>query len=682
MSYPFHSVPRASSSKITCSELGFWGLDLSGDAFKIPINRAIDTENLIWDGAALKRRRGYRKISDCGEKINGLFFLDNRCVIHAGTKLYSREKNGELKLLFSEMNNAPSMGVVRKQSLEHRWCTLSISAGWRRERKTGRFLFINDGKNYLFFDGEELHSVADTNWGEHMRETLADGQAYSTYAAVPISVTGKTPEGNGGDSDPRGENCLSQFRCESFYVDDKKDYTEFILDTYHKRCNEGFPVEMQLRDSNGIWRSYSCISKDIILNYDDVRSKLQIDTPIRGGMDFSYDTGDGSIVNLGYGISKIANDGLDNLRITYAVLKDPPAALTGATVQGLYGTDASDNVLFLGGSTVSPGTDAFSARDDFFCFYATSVERLGNVDVAITGYCRLSDGRLAVLKNDSNESNVYFRSHTVAKVGITQSGDSYQVDAFPSKAGAAVEGCVSPHSVGIAGNEPIFLSPSGLYAVRSVSNELTNLDETVRRSRPIDSFLSAQIATNARSILWNGQYMILFGNNAMITDGRRDKNGMLRFLRWRFAHVMTALGKNGTDLYMGDSNGCVYTFGGSDTDAGEEMPAYWRCCLPEDASGRRQIARQIAAAVSSSADNRLSAVVFQELVPLKEVDFPLRRWDAPDGSMSVFNAFRWIELPIDAGTADRYEIRINFHSSRELWLWGLRFVYEKGRFVR
>ncbi len=687
MSYPLHSLNRASAGRTVCSEIGFSGLDVAGGACKKPISCAFDTENLIWEGSALKRRPGYRLKENYEQKINGIYFVGTQQIIHAGTKLYLQTGTSAPTLLFDQMNDAPSFGVVRKQEVEHRWCNSSKMYGWSRERKSGDFLFINDGKNYVFFDGEQAHSVADTHWGESLRNDLNDGMVYSTYAKVPISITGKLPNGDHGDVDPRGDNRLSQFRCESFYVDDQQDYTEFILDRYYKDCNEGIPTEIQIRDSNGIWRNYCCISKDFYLNYDDVRTKLQIDTPIKGGMPFSFDIRTGKIMNLGYGSSYIANDGMDNLRITYAVYKDAPTALTGATVQGTYGTDGADNILFLGGSKESPGTDAFSAREDFFCYYATSVERLGNEHSPITGYTRLSDGRIAVLKNDPNDSNVYFRTHKTVSVGTTQSGEAYQVDAFPSKTGAAVEGCISPHSVGIAENEPIFLAESGLYSVRSVSNELINLDETVRRSLPIDPLLCKQNGANARSIRWRQYYLLVFGTLALITDGQRDSHGMLRFLKWRFAHEITALGKNGNTLYLGDAAGNTFEFGGADQDADLVMEGFWQTNLPEDSRGCRQILKQLSVAVSPDYEGGISAVLYREQTPLPQVSLALNRvdfadWDFADCTFDGTDSMRWVQLPIASSAADRYAVRIDLRSGQDLLLWGMRMVYEKGGTVR
>ena len=305
----------------------------------------------------------------------------------------------------------------------------------------------------------------------------------------------------------------------------------------------------------------------------------------------------------------------------------------------------------------------------------------------ISGYTRLSDGRLAVLKNDPNESNVYFRSHKTLSVGMSQSGEPYLVDAFPSKAGAAVEGCITPHSVGMAGNELIFLAESGLYSVRSVSNELTNLDETVRRSIPVDPWIIRQKAADARSIRWRGCYLLSFGDCALITDGRRDGNGMLRFLKWRFAHKISALGKNDNTLYLGDASGKVFEFGAAEQDDTLQSPAFWQTNLPEDSQGHRQILRQLSVAVSPDYAGKLSAVLYREQTPQPQVELAMNRldfadWDFGKVSFDGTDAMRWVQLPLSSSVADRYAVRIELCEGKDLLLWGVRMIYEKGGAVR
>ena len=100
MSYPFHSLNRVSAGQTVCSEIGFSGLDVAGGAFKMPISHAFDTENLIWEGTALKRRPCYRLMEIYKKKINGIYFVSDKKIIHAGTNLYLQAATEAPKLLF------------------------------------------------------------------------------------------------------------------------------------------------------------------------------------------------------------------------------------------------------------------------------------------------------------------------------------------------------------------------------------------------------------------------------------------------------------------------------------------------------------------------------------------------------------------------------------------------------
>lgn len=687
MSYPLHALSSVSSSRTVCTETGFWGLDAAGGALTRPIHRASDTENLLWQGDALKRRPGSFPVGTFPGRINGIYFLGDQQIVHAGEGLYRGNAEGEPILLYSGLRDGPSVGFVRRQTVTHRWCNKYTPDGWWRETRTGDFLFINDGKNYLFYDGESAHSAVDLYWGGALRETLWDGATYSFYADVPIAVTGKLPDGSGGDLHPRGDNLISQFHCESFYVSDEADCSDFVFDVRLADTNPNIPPEIMIRDSEGVWRSYYCVAEDHMWRTDDGRLLLSLpDTPMRGGMPFSYD-GNGRIVNLGNGIRRVANDGMDNVRITVAVYKDPPDLVQTATVQGFFGPDGTDRVLFLGGSAAAPGVDTFSAPDNYFCFYATSVERLGDERAPITGYCLLTDGRMAVLKDDPRGANVYFRSHTVVSMGQTLSGEPYQLDAYPSRMGAAVEGCVSCHTVGISGNEPVFLGKAGLYSVRSVSNELTNLNETVRRSGSIDPLLRAQSVAEARSVCWQGYYLLTFGDIGFITDGRRDSAGALRFLKWRFSSPITALGKTENGLYWGDGEGNVRRLAEEGEIPAFQPEAYWHCALPADNGGRRQNLKQLSALLCPAHGGKVRLRLFREQTPATDRSMAVQRldfadWDFAAVSFDGSTAPRWMALPAVTGIGDGFEVRLYLDAGAELLLWGLRMIYEKGGTVR
>ena len=125
------------------------------------------------------------------------------------------------------------------------------------------------------------------------------------------------------------------------------------------------PPEVQLRDENGRW---FCLRSDQVQFENSSKTGAeQILLPaLSAGMPI-YKS-EGYVVTVGEGINHLAADGMDNVRITYAVDREAPDLINKATVQGLYGADGGADVLFLGGSATDPGIDCFSAAGDFLCF--------------------------------------------------------------------------------------------------------------------------------------------------------------------------------------------------------------------------------------------------------------------------------------------------------------------------
>ena len=675
MSYPLHKRVGGGASRTVRTEGRLWGLELAAAEPDRTLSRARDTQNLIWEGEALVRRAGYTKVAALEGTVHGIYDYKGRLLVHAGDTLYDCTEEPRA---LGTLPDAPSSGVMRRQQVTVRRCIDPMLWHWERRVSELDLLFLATGQGLWFFDGEAVHSAADPHWGESLYTLHNEGIIPAFYATVPHAVVGRTLHDGGGDCDPRGDNRLSQFRTESYYLS-ADEVSHVVTSCMTKDFNIAVPAEVELRDSDGIWR---CWASDKFTmnpsNFPERPMNLGF-LMLKGGVPLTLT--DGVVTQVGYGEHKLAADGFDNLRITYAVKREPPAALNGATVMGLYGAGGTDDVLFLGGSAAAPGEDAYSVAGDFLCFYQTATEKLGNFTTPITGYCRLSDGRMAVLKDDPGSSTVYFRSHSTVEVGMTLAGEPYTVDVYPSKTGAQVEGCVSARSVGVAGNEPIFLARTGLYGVRSVSNELTDLSETVRRSIPIDPLLTTLDVGLLRSVCWQNYYILSFGSLLFVTDGQRDGKGQLRFMKWRTAHPVTALGVVNGKLYLG-SEGGIYQYGGED-DAGTPIEAYWRTPAAEGGDGRRLLLRRLWVGVSPAYGATLSARLWQDRTPLRLPRVALHRLDFGQVDFARFSfdgteEARWLPLLRTTVRGAALGAEIDLSDAPGVKLWGFRMVYEKG----
>ncbi len=656
MSYPIHKISGGSRSVVTRTEEGFLGLGAYNSGIGQSLRRAADTLNLIWEGEALRRRPCCAPLLQVSAPVYGLFFYGDDLLIHAGEQLLRYTGSGEPTILFSGMNPAPSRSVLRHQQVEERRCADNTANGWYRRRFEADLLFICDGKNYWFYDGEAVHSCADEDWEG---ERLAENSCF--YGTVPETMVAKLPEG-GGDVDPRGDNLLSRFRTESFYVD-ATETKSFLLNAPLSAIQDGIPMELRLRDDTGLWRTVNCIE-----NYSYVAlpegTRFETNLSFSAGMTMTLNEEE-RITALKTGNRQIAADGMDNLMITYAVRKDYPNTLAGATVMGLYGPDGSNSVLFLGGSAQTPGVDHFSAPDDFLCFYESCYEQLGNRDTPITGYCPLKDGRLAVLKNDPGESAVYFRSHRTVEVGVTMAGEHYLVDAYPAVAGAAVEGCLSSDTVGRAGNEPCFLTGRGIYTVKTVSDELINLNETILRSRAVNPLLKEWDLSGARATNWRDLYLLFLGSTALITDGRTDGEGSYRFLQWQLPiSVTAAVAKNDT-LYLAGPEGILYQMNEAQTEA---FPAYWQTTALEEQDGLKMIFQRMELLITPGFQTEASFCLLRN-----GKEYWPRFLKPVSGKRPC-----WVPIASRFGSANDLALRFSFPENPEFRLWGLRIVYRKG----
>ena len=685
MSYPIHKKGNSARGWLGRCEKGFWGLDLGKDIADRSFGRAVDTENLIWHGDGLRLRNGYREMGRFTARINGIFHYKDQILVHAGNRLYAVDSVFEQEpvLVYENMADRLSFGVVRRQEVTHRWLTGYLLYQWRQEKLSGEFLFIHDGKNYLFYDGEAVHSIIDPYWDEDVITMILEEEIFPHYyATVPFTTVAKLPLSGNGDVDPRGDNYLTQFRCESFCVGTEPTtifYLQCPFEAYHDRI----PELVQVRDQFGTWRDWHNYGYSMIMRNEFGMTKLEM-PKVYAGMGFMLDEYGGAI-NFEVGsLYTIADDGMDNYRIIYAVHKKPPLEISGATVQGFYGPDGKDNVLFLGGSEAAPGVDRFSAPDDFFCFYETSYEVLGDPQTPITGYCRLKDGRLAVLKNDDRQAAIHFRSHKTVELGQTQSGEPYIVEVYPSVAGAGVAGCINPHTVGVAGNEPCYLTGEGLCSVKSVSDELINLNESVRRSKAVDSFLEENESDRICSACWRGKYLISFGDVALLTDGLMDGEGNYRFLKWHFSHPISALSCSKGCLWLGGEDGGIYKMeNGYFKDADQEIEGYWKTPILEDSTGKRMLVRKIYASCEGALDGELKAIIYRDRCPEPAYTHSLQlpdfgNWDFSKVSFSGHSEAEWIPLIGRSVSVCDLHLKLILKGKETPILWGIKIFYEKG----
>ena len=173
------------------------GVDFANEASLVNLSRSPDALN-VWknyndvQSECIETRPGIQLLGTIGTKIMGIYiFSTSKAIVHSGTSLYEwsnfpdEPTNETLRELFTSMdrNNRTSFN------------------------KFGEYLYINDGTNYLRYDGGNLTEV-------------------SQDAFIPTTTIGRSP--SGGGEMYQDVNLLTSKRKNSFVADGTS--TQYVLD--------------------------------------------------------------------------------------------------------------------------------------------------------------------------------------------------------------------------------------------------------------------------------------------------------------------------------------------------------------------------------------------------------------------------------------------------------------------
>jgi hypothetical protein len=177
----------------------FRGVDFANDPSLVLLSRSPDALN-VWknykdtQGSCIESRPGYKDIFNYGhDTINGIYFYNDKCIVHAKTYLIQwnnfpdRPNNtSPTTLLKSNMNNAKSSFCIFNEKL-----------------------YIVDGANYLVYDGTTLKDVSSDN------------------PYIPTTTISRSP--SGGGEPYQDVNVLQPKRKNTFVADGTS--TDYYLDT-------------------------------------------------------------------------------------------------------------------------------------------------------------------------------------------------------------------------------------------------------------------------------------------------------------------------------------------------------------------------------------------------------------------------------------------------------------------
>jgi hypothetical protein len=495
----------------------FRGVDFASDQTQVSEKRFARAVNVYKDyqtsnGHGIETIPGFRRRVQAPNKgkVYGIHTFnlqadiseERKTFVHAGTELYlwenfADEENEKLTSVFSGMNERESVSFVFNNRL-----------------------YIIDGKNYIYYDGESVKTVKDD-------------------AYIPTTYINIIPDGENADIGAEYEqrNMLSPYFKHTFIVTEYKTANELPVISTKFYMNEPFdeitsvllygkeltykddytvdkiagyvwifsttlPEKTPMLDENG--EEIKDASGNTV-NYPEMHAGVEITAKrkIYDAKDVRVKTNDGSFK-------------------TYSAYKDDAAYKMDedGTFRSLVETatiaTVFDNRIFFSGFPGRPSLILYCARNstgysDPSYIGVLNYMQDGVGDSSIKAMVPIANALLVLKARSEHESSVYY--HTPTETGL-----DIVPKVYPSESGLAGTGCL-----GAAINfldDPVYISSLGVEAIGQLSVRYERARE--HRSSLVDAVLvNNPHLKDARLCEWNGYLLVLVGGCIFMADSRQ-----------------------------------------------------------------------------------------------------------------------------------------------------------------
>lgn len=319
----------------------FAGVDFTSDSTMVQLNRSPNCVNMYKNynsslGQAIETRPGFINLLRLSGKIYGIHFVNTKSLkvlVHSGTKLLlwdnypSSEEEAGMTVLFSNMEETKSRSFVYNDKL-----------------------YINDGKNYIFFENNEIKTV-------------------ESVASIPTTTIARNPSGGGTLYQP--VNLLQSKRKNSFLANGTdKNYT---------------------LDTNGL------DSTEVEVTVNGINKKE--------GVDFSVNRMTG-VVTFSSAPVAPTTKGQDNVIITFSkTIKDYSLRIRKCLLNCIF-----DNRIFFSGNSQFPNALFNSMLNDPTYVSDLAYYQDGSDNIPITSLLRVGDSILVIKSDDQQDAVVYYHT--------------------------------------------------------------------------------------------------------------------------------------------------------------------------------------------------------------------------------------------------------------------------------
>ncbi len=507
------NVPESPTNYVN-SLTEFLGVDYN-NPLETDIRHSPKMINMIRNNGFLKKRKGVKiktKIAD--KPIYGLWQydvpdedFDELLIVHCGDKLYEVSKDFSIKT--------------------------QIMSGLNEVDSYGMFL----GDKLVILDGKRaiVYGKYNDSYGAYYMDTVA---------YIPTTTIGLTPDGMNGTS-LESANLLTQFRINRFLADGNN--TIFKTDSITLSPDVGDTKVWILNNDTGVWDEQST---DTYTVYSDNRIVFNEAPPAPVVV------------------------GADNVKIQFkSTTEDLANLINGCRFCTPFGYQGNNQRLFFSGNKDYPNVDWHSelvesqpdptyVPDDTFAVIGSQ---------PITGYLRLSDGTLAILKKLSDtDCSIYYRTSNV----------SGMYDIFPLLSGTKNVGCLSNYTCVNVRNASLFLSEQGVF--ETVTGEASAALERYADNKSY--YINPRLLTeanleSAKAIGINDFYYLCINNNIYVADTSKytqTKNNTIYQFQWYFLNniPVRSLLRWNNELVIGDDLGQIKMFGDDYIDEIDENTKY------------------------------------------------------------------------------------------------------------